>query len=197
MIQPKDALLCGLQPLQRVLSPNGFLFHFRGEGVGSGGAFAWGEFTKEDCRLELHFRFTLGLVTYHVAEKYAHHETYMRELGVWEQCRYPGFSSEPPSAFEGLAHDLRFAEDFLSGTAEILQRAGGYEAAENARAAEQLIAAAAGDTLTIEQMGDHFRELRYSDVLKSATELKFPERLTAPERRMIEIARRKTNERIG
>ena len=90
-IRPKDALLEGTRILERVLGPQGFVFQFGGEDQGSGGNFAWGEFVRESRRLELHFRHDLGLVRYHVDSWSASHETYMRELGLWEQCRYPGF----------------------------------------------------------------------------------------------------------
>jgi hypothetical protein len=47
----------------------------------------------------------------------------MRELNIWHECRYPGFSQEPLAAFDDLAHDLQFAGDFISGAGEVLIRA--------------------------------------------------------------------------
>ncbi len=58
----------------------------------------------------------LGLVRYHVGDEHASHESYMREIGVWDQCHYPGFSSDPMNGFEELAHDLNFAGDFVTGS---------------------------------------------------------------------------------
>jgi hypothetical protein len=52
----------------------------------------------------------------------------MRELGVWEKCKYTGISDDPRDAFRDLAHDLRFAEDFFTGTAAVLSRAAEREA---------------------------------------------------------------------
>ena len=109
MVDPKEALLDGAKILDPVLLPKGFQFQFRKEGKGSGGNFAWGEFVRKDRRLELHFRQSLGLVRYHVGDQSASHESYMQELGAWDQCRYPGFSEVPAAAFHDLAHDLGVA----------------------------------------------------------------------------------------
>jgi hypothetical protein len=117
-VDPKEALFEGVKIIGPLMASNGFTFHFRDEGSGSGGKFAWGEFVRKDRRLELHFRHSLGLVRYHVRKANASHEAYMRELGVWAQCRYPGFSDNPMDAFHNLAHDLQFAGDFLSGRGE-------------------------------------------------------------------------------
>jgi hypothetical protein len=100
VISPREALLTGAEILGGVLVPNGFEFHLQGEGKGSGGKSAWGESVRNDRRLEFHFRFSLGLVRYHVRRWSASHESYMRELGVWPQCRYPGSSENPADAFD-------------------------------------------------------------------------------------------------
>ena len=117
---PEKALLAGVDILSATLGPHGFEFELRGVGKGSGGHFAWGEFVRDDRRLELHYRESLGLVTYHASGRAATHEAYMRELGVWGRNRYPGYSSDHLQAFRDLAHDLAFAEDFLSGDADCL-----------------------------------------------------------------------------
>jgi len=82
-IRPKEGLLEGVQILHPALAPYGFAFRFGSEGKGSGGHFAWGEFFREERRLELHIRRSLGLVRYHVGDQSASHEAYLRELGVW------------------------------------------------------------------------------------------------------------------
>ena len=66
---PKQTLLAGVGILDSVLSPYGFVFEFRDEGIGAMGPFAWGEFVRGDRRLELHYRYGLGLVTYHADGK--------------------------------------------------------------------------------------------------------------------------------
>ena len=130
VFRPKDALLSGARILDPVLFPNDFRFQFQKEDRGSGGNFASGAFVRKDRRLELHFRYSLGLVRYHVGDQSASHESYMRELGVRNQCHYPGFSEDPMAAFRDLAHDLRFADDFLSGSAKVLRTAAKTEATD-------------------------------------------------------------------
>ena len=123
VVSPKDSLLEGAKVLEAVLAPKDFQFQFRGEGKSSGGNYAWGEFVRGERRLELQVRYNLGLVRYHVGTESASHEHYMCELGVREQCHYPGFSEDSKEAFLGLAHDLGFADDFLAGTGALLRQA--------------------------------------------------------------------------
>ena len=193
MTDPKNALLEGIKVLEPMLLPCAFQFQLRGEGKGAGGYFAWGEFVRNDRRLELHFRHSLGLVTYHVAQERSSHETYMRELGVWNQCQYPGFSDNPKSPFQGLAHDLGFAEDFLSGPATVLRRAAEKQTEDAADAQNEFMAHAVGDVQTIERLREQFRQRKYREVLNLASELKYPGRMTESVRHMVELARRKTN----
>ena len=145
MGRPKEILLEGVEILENVLLPEGFVFRFGGEGKGSGGQAAWGDFIREGRRLELHFRWSLGLVRYHIGTQGAYHESYMRELGVWGQCRYPGFSDDPLNAFRGLAHDLLLADDFVCGSGNILKQAARKEAALEAERTKDLSAAYGGD----------------------------------------------------
>jgi hypothetical protein len=123
MFEPTPIFLQGVRILDAELVPLGFEFMFRGKGKGSGGLFATGDFIRDDRRLELHFRASLGLVRYHVGSRNAAHEIYMRELGVWSECHYPGVSDDPLAAFHDLAHDLKFAGDFTAGNATALLRA--------------------------------------------------------------------------
>src|SRR5262245_53172019 len=120
-MNPRTTLRRGAAILDAVLVPRGFRFEFRGHDLGSGGEFAWGEYVRGDRRLELHFRYSLGLVTYHAAELTLDHSRYMAALGAAERAAYPGFSNDPLAAFRDLAHDLlQFAAaDFLDGSATV------------------------------------------------------------------------------
>ena len=186
--RPKDVLFQGVRILERVLVPKGFLFQFGDEGRGSGGEFAWGEFVRGDRRIELHFRHSLGLVRYHLGGQSASHESYMRGLGIWDQCRYPGFSNDPLSAFHGLAHDLSLAQDFLSGSAAILQQVANSEAIIDANLSKDLMAGCVDDKRKLDQLRTCFREGRYDEVVTLAGELKYSDRMTESEQRMVEIA---------
>jgi hypothetical protein len=90
-------------------------------------------------------RFNLGLVRCHVAAESASHDYYMSEIGVRERCHYPSFSGDPKEAFLGLAHDLAFADDFLTGTGALLRQAAKRESSDNAERNADLKAGYVGD----------------------------------------------------
>ena len=111
----------GVGILKPVLKRHGFRYRTLGTGKGSGGVAAWGEFYKGNRRLELHFRRTLGLVTYHITlsqDRAITHEDYMWSvIGRRYASEYPGFGEDPLSGFRDLASDLsHYAGDFLKGS---------------------------------------------------------------------------------
>ena len=188
-MNPKDNLVAGATILAPLLSSHGFSFEFREEGRGSGGCFAWAEFVREERRLELHFRHSLGLVTYHVGPLHARHESYMKELGVLGRNQYPGFSNDPLDGFRQLANDLGYAADFLSGNGHTLHAAALKEAEADRGKSKDLMVDYVGDTRALEQMEALFRSGNYTKVLTVFQELKFPERLTKVQQKIVEISR--------
>ena len=114
----------GREILDEVMKPRGFTFVEGASGQSSGGNFASGEYVKDDRRLEIHFRNSLGLVTYHIGSLSLTHEAYMRALlGRSGGNKYPGFSDDPLDGFRHLKYDLEhFCGDFLSGTGEEFER---------------------------------------------------------------------------
>jgi hypothetical protein len=117
-IDPVQALQAGSAILSEVLEKYGFAFRFVSSGRGSGGNFASGEFLRGNRKLELHFRYDLGLVSYHLDSRSLSHEMYMLSvLGKRHVSRYPGFNSDPLDGFRDLRVDLEeYGTDFLSGT---------------------------------------------------------------------------------
>lgn len=115
---PKEVLLHGSEILVPLLLKHGFEFKLVGGGSSSGGEFAFGEFRRDTRRLELHVRYSLGMVTYHFANRSMSHQDYMRSvLGRPSASHYPGFSSDPLNAFRHLYLDLdEHGADFLQGT---------------------------------------------------------------------------------
>jgi hypothetical protein len=113
---------CGI--LDEVLKPLGFTLVEGESGQSSGGNFASGEYVKGDRRVEIHFRHSLGLVTYHIGSLLLTHDAYMRALlGRDGGNKYPGFSDDPLDGFRDLRYDLtHFCGDFLSGTGEEFER---------------------------------------------------------------------------
>ena len=146
----------GVRAIATVLLPHGFRFVFRESGSGSGGPFASGELIREDRRLELHVRESLGLVSYHLGSHSASHEYYMKELGVWSRCEYPGFPGDSVDPFERLAHDLNFAGEFMSGDARLLLRASEVERTALADRDARDFQGYVGDVRTLKQMRDAF-----------------------------------------
>ena len=119
--RPAEDLREGMEVLQPLMQGHGFEYRAGSEGKGSGGPFASGSFVRGDRRLELHVRYSLGLVSYHVGFASLDHESYMRLLGVYGSNRYPGFDGSNREVFERLRDDLReFGGDFLSGSGSAL-----------------------------------------------------------------------------
>ena len=116
-----------------VLSASGFTYCPGPAGRSSGGDYASGKYTKGNRILEIHFRHSLGLVTYHIGSESIRHEVFMRALlGQHGRNHYPSFSSDPIEGFRDLRHDLEnFAADFLNGTGGHFRRC--FDEAQNAR----------------------------------------------------------------
>jgi hypothetical protein len=116
---PQSLLRAGCDILDPVLKPLGFRFTPENAGMGSGGPFASGTYSRGDRSLELHFRHSLGLVNYHIGDSALDHETYMRLLGVRDKCSYPDFPKMPLDSFRSLANDLKqYCSDFLTGAGD-------------------------------------------------------------------------------
>jgi hypothetical protein len=117
---PLETLRKGTEILGPVLSANGFTYCEGLAGHGSGGEYASGKYVKGNRILEIHFRQSLGLVTYYIGSESLRHEVFMRALlGQGAGNHYPGFASDPMDGFHNLRYDLEnFATDFLKGTGE-------------------------------------------------------------------------------
>lgn len=102
-----NTLRAGVLILNDLLEPHEFVSLLTDAGIGSGGQYASAEFRRGNRRLELHFRFSLGLVTYHVESAALSHEDYMWSvLGKRWASYYPGFSEDPLDGFRHLRRDL-------------------------------------------------------------------------------------------
>ena len=113
-----ELLEAGREILDPVLAPHGFHWVLERSGEGSGGRFVSGAYVRGNRRLELHSRFSLGLVSYSLGDRCVAHTDYMRvALAPGERSLYPGFSDDPLDGFRHLAHDVRqYASVFLSGS---------------------------------------------------------------------------------
>ena len=188
---PSEQLNAGAKILLATLQPFGFTFFSRESGKGSGGNFACGEFVNRDLRLELHFRHSLGQVQYHSGSQSVRHEPYMRELGVWSKCRYPGFSTEPLQVFRDLAHDLQFADDFLFGNATILANAARKQKIDDDASREGTMAGYQGQNRKLEEMRTLFKLRKYAEIVAIFNTLPAPQLLTDAELKLVNISRRR------
>jgi hypothetical protein len=116
--EPQQALTAGVAVLDGLMRSHGFIYAPANVGIGSGGSFASGEFRRGDRSLELHYRYSLGLVSYHIGPLVLSHEDYMLSvLGRRWESKYPGFSKEPLDSFRHLLVDLKSqCIDFLAGS---------------------------------------------------------------------------------
>src|ERR1700730_13866704 len=88
---PSEILRKGRAALDPILGAHGFTFKEGPSGRSSGGPAASGIYVNGNRTLEIHFRFSLGLVTYHFGERSVDHEPCMRAvLGNAGGNRYPG-----------------------------------------------------------------------------------------------------------
>jgi hypothetical protein len=115
---PLETLKAGVQILKGLMSKHRFSDSLIAAGKGSGGTYASAEFLRSDRRLEVHFRCSLGLVTYHVGNVSLSHEDYMWSvIGKRGASHYPGFSKDPLDGFRDLRRDLEeYGAAFLTGT---------------------------------------------------------------------------------
>jgi hypothetical protein len=114
----------GVQIIGGVITPYGFVWMPGPAHRGHPGDSAAGSFKRGDRRLELHYRSSLGLVSYHLGDLILSHDSYMRHSGHKADAHYPGFSSDPLDAFRDLAYDLgHFCLDFLDGSGDSFRAA--------------------------------------------------------------------------
>jgi hypothetical protein len=121
---PEETLREGSELLMPLFAEHGFLFERTGGGQSSGGPSASAAFRKGDRKFELHFRFSLGMVRYHLGSESISHEEYMCSVfGRPNLSHYPGFSNDPLDTFRHLRNDLQgHCHEFLAGTNEAFQR---------------------------------------------------------------------------
>jgi len=193
MVNPREILRAGCEILNPVMLPHRFTFIEGLSGKGSGGNFASGEYVRNERRLELHFRFSLGLVTYHLSASAVSHLSYMRELlGESGGNQYPGFSDNPLDGFRNLAYDIEnFADDFLNGSGEVLVKAARKEAEYITTQNKLDMTGYVGDTRKREEAHRLFRENKFQGVIENLESLIYPELLKDSEKKILEISKRK------
>lgn len=188
-MNPEALLHQGVAVLDPVLGPAGFAFVMGDAGIGSGGPYASGSFTRGDTRLELHFRRSLGPVIYHFGDSCIGHGDLMKVLGCGTDAAYPGYSDDPLSGFHDLRSDLeRFGVGFLAGDVTELRQAAQDATEREARRWTAVQAGYEGDGRSREQARAFFRAGNYREALTAFRSVRHPDLLTASERRMWYLA---------
>jgi hypothetical protein len=185
--RPLEILRAGCEILDPVMNSHGFRFALRDSDLGCAGYYANGDYVSGDRRLELHFMYSLGLVTYHVGDMSISHDAYLRALtkGAGGN-QYPGFSDDPLDGFRHLAHDLqKFCDDFLSGDGKVL-----IATAQDMRAREENERKLDGHLWAREKARELLREKKYREVLDILENPRHPELMTGLDKKMLEIAKR-------
>jgi len=170
----------GCEILDRIMQPHGFQFVPGESGMSKFGPYTQGDYVRGDRRLELHLRYSLGLVTYHIGDMSVSHDAYLRALTKGEGGnQYPGYSDDPLDGFRHLAHDLqKFCDDFLSGDGKILIATAQDQRVKEEIASKLDMAGAVGDDRAREKARELFREEKYREVLDILENLRYPELMT-------------------
>ena len=200
-VTPEQHLLDGVKILSTYLEPLSFHFKFLGAGQSSGGHFAYGQFICGDREIELHFRFSLGLVTYKAGNLVLSHEHYIDLLNKHGQNKYPNFSDVKNDAFGCLKSDLEnLLKDFTENNASQFRQKAHEKIKEIEK--KQTIKNNAdkkiysGDQRIIDLAKVEFKKGNYSQVEKLKSQIQYLELLTATEKKMFEFndSRNKTTQ---
>jgi len=106
--------------LDPLMADKGFSFTPEAAGLASGGHFASGVYSKGSRRIELHYRYGLGIVRYHIGEHSLDQGAYMRLLGKYAESQWVRVTMDKTlDGFHRLLYDLQnFCQDFFSGSGE-------------------------------------------------------------------------------
>ncbi|HEY1047536.1 MAG TPA: hypothetical protein VGF79_13910 [Bacteroidia bacterium] len=197
-LTPEQLLLDGVKILSTYLEPLGFHFKLLGAGKSSGGKFAFGHFICGDREVELHFRWSLGLVSYKAGNTILRHEDYINLINKLGQNKYPNFSEDPYDAFKCLKFDLEnLLKDFFENDAVQFRE----KAPEKAKEIEKQIEiknnadlkSYSGDQRIMDQVKVEFRMGNYLKVDKLKRQIQHPDLLTSTEKEIFELNDKKKN----
>jgi len=191
-LTPEQHLLEGVKILSTYFEPLGFHFKLTGTGQSSGGHFAYGQFVCGDREIELHFRWSLGLVSYKVGDTVLGHEDYINLLDKHGQNKYPNFSDEPIDAFKCLKSDLEnLLKDFAENNAVQFRQKGPEKAIEIEKQQEiknnNDKKIYSGDQRKIDQAKIEFRNGNYLEVDKLKRQIQHKDLLTETEKKIFEL----------
>ncbi|MBK9383366.1 MAG: hypothetical protein IPN34_00875 [Planctomycetes bacterium] len=127
---------------------------------------------------------------YHWGSRSASREFYQREPGRSAEARFPRFSDDPLGAFDDVDADLeRLRSDFLVGDGSAPRRAAAAEEGVSERQMRERNAASVGELRARAAAREAFRAKRHAEVVRHLESAGFPDLLSSPERRLLDLAR--------
>jgi hypothetical protein len=191
-LTPEQQLSDGVKILSTYLEPLGFHFKLLGTGQSSGGHFVYGQFVCGDREIELHYRWSLVLVSYKVGNLALGHEDYINLLDKHGQNKYPNFSDNSQDAFTCLKFDLEnLMKDFAENNASLFRQKAQEKVFEIEKQqaiknnAEKKIYS--GDQRIIDQAKVEFKNGNYLQVDKLKRQIQNPDLLTTAEKKIFEL----------
>ena len=197
-LTPQQSLLEGVKILSTYLEPLGFQFKLNGTGNSSGGHFAHGNFYCGDREIMMHYRWSLGLVSYKVGNLVLGHEDYIDLIDKHGQNKYPNFSNESTDAFNCLRFDLEnLLNDFTENNAIQFRE----KAPEKIMAINKIQEIKknvykkniSGDRQIIEQAKAEFKNGNYNLVDDLKKKIQHLDLLTETEKKIFELNDKKKN----
>lgn len=189
---PGEILQMGLDILSDFMGKHSFRPSTVQQYHGSGGPSASCEYTCNERSLELHYRHSLGLVTYKVDDLVVSHVEYMKALGATDS-KYPGFSEDPLDEFRGLLIDLQqYGSDFLDGTAKVHGRAAIQESEKSAEKNAKKMIGYVGDKRLRNEARAKFKDKDYSRVCQIFLKLEYPDDLSPAELKIFQISKNRS-----
>ena len=195
---PEQHLSEGVKVLSPYLEPLGFRFELKGTGKSSGGTFAYGHFIKRgrlfgrQRKIELHFRFSLGLVSYTVGDLVLSHQDFVDLLDKHGKNKYPNFSDDPQDAFHCLLWDIKnILNDFTEHKAVIFRQKASKRLKEIRKGQEAMqqndLKNSSGDQCLINKASIAFKKGHYREVDRLKQQLKYPALLSRTEQKLFEL----------
>ncbi len=193
---PKEQLNIGVEILNPYLNFWEFKFELMGGGKGSGGDFAWGQFQRDERKIELHFRRSLGGVTYKVRDLSLSHVDYFDILDKKGFNRYPDFSEDVVESFNLLLSDIEMylCYDFIFDEGKIFKLKGVSKIKKYEEEQYYQNKRWSGDNNTLKQARSELRLKNYKTVQLLEKKIHYPDLLTDSERKMFQISRIKLRE---
>ena len=186
----------GLSQLAGFFASQGFVLIPGQPDVDKEGTSYSARFIRDPRSVEINHLYSLGPVIYSIQDWSLEHRAYFRALGLSEVAQFPAYVDDSVSGYPALLHDLKLLlpNFFMGAEAEFIAIARRYRQEERQhqeREAINLAYRCSEDSLLKHRAREMFRAGRFDEVVQIESQIRFPERLTASERQIFSVARRR------